>query len=113
MDEQTQETETETEIRGVVPPQGRMGYVLNGISNGAIFGSALLFSYEMYNQAKRGEMKNPVFAAGLGLTVVGCAVGAYFGLQEAKQLNSYRAALAKDLDSLHAKIDGHSAHKSR
>ena len=100
-------------IRGVKPPRTRTGTIFNGIGNGLMIGSIPILGYELAQQIKQGDLKNPIFTAGLCFAGAGALIGAYFGMKEAEHLKDYRTALANDLNDLHAKIDGKTAEPAR
>ena len=70
-----------------------------------IGGSGLLI-YNIAKHLKHGEPKGKLYFAAVAATGIGTIIGGIYGLHEAKQLNTYRAALAKDIETLHAQMDG-------
>jgi hypothetical protein len=93
-------------IRLVEKPQSKWMSLLNGAGNGAMVGGSLLVANNIFEHIKKPEGKSPFFLIATGATGICTAIGAMYGLREAKQVNDYRTALAKDIETLHAQIDG-------
>ena len=95
-------------IRLVEKPQSTVSTIANGVFNGATIGGGAFIIPEVAIKFFKPEMPIPhnYFRATVIATVIGASIGTYFSLKEAKQVNDYRTALAKDIETLHAQIDG-------
>lgn len=99
-------------IRGVSPPRTTFSTVMNSVGNWTMVGT-LPFVVSESVAHLQGKTLSPGFVkTNLALLAAGSVIGAVFGFQEARGLDSYREALVKDLDDLHAKVDGQSPAKA-
>ena len=95
-------------IRFVEKPASTFSTVMNGVFNGGTLGGAAFVVPEVAISFFKPEAKfsHNYFRGTVIATVLGASIGTYFSLKEAKQVNDYRAALAKDIETLHAQVDG-------
>ena len=95
-------------VRLVEKPQSAVSTVANGVFNGATIGGGIFIlpqvAVKFFNP--RAQFNHNYYRATVLSTVIGSAIGTYFSMKEAKQVNDYRAALVKDIETLHAQIDG-------
>ena len=92
-------------IRLVEKPKSGWSGLLNGAGNGAMVGGIGLVAYSIKDHISMGRANDKLFLLAAGAAGIATAIGAVYGLKEAKQVNDYRNALATDIETLHAQID--------
>lgn len=99
----SKETQTATEA-GV--PKSDASIVLGGAGNGLMLASIPWVAAEMYNDViKNKPLSRPIKIGGVFVAVAGCALGAAYGIKEAKELNHYRQSLREELADLRDKTE--------
>lgn len=88
-------------------PDSTLATILNGLGNGAMIGGAPFVVPEVITKAfaPQHQFSQRYFQMTIASTGICALVGAFFSLKEAKQVNDYRAALARDIESLHQRLD--------
>ncbi len=97
-------------VRFVERPQSYWMSLFNGAGNGAMIGGSALVAHNIWKHTHdvktKGIPRDKVHIAATAVTGICTAIGAVYGIREAKQVNSFRAALANDIETLHAQVDG-------
>jgi hypothetical protein len=93
-------------IRGVSPPRDTFTLVMNGVGNWTMIGTLPFIVGESLAALRGKPLSKAMIKGNLALLAGSSVVGAYFGLKEARELTSYRAALAQELAELHNKSAG-------
>ena len=93
-------------MKELTAPKNTGSTVLSGAGNGLMLGSLPLLITEMYSEVVSPlNLSKTMKIAGGFVAVLGCAVGAVYGLKEARELNNYRAALRGELSDIQEKVD--------
>ncbi len=83
------------------PSQSLTSVVLNSIGNGGTIGSIPLLVAETHAAFTHTHLSNKWLLANLGLIGVTSGIGCYFGLQEAKEIKTYRQSLNDEINKMH------------
>ena len=86
-------------------PTSHASIVLNGAFNGATIAGLPFAAYEMTHKIKGNATANPLTKTTLFAVIVGTAVGAYFGNEEARKTSAYQSAVSAEIQKLRADID--------
>lgn len=106
--------EKEQRLEHLAPPQNTTSYVLNGAGNGMTIGAIPFAALELYhNLVLKKEPPKAAIVATIFTTVAGAAIGGYFGMTEARQINRYRKAVREEIIDLREQIDEKSAELDR
>ncbi len=108
-------TDNVERIEKLTPPkESHLSTILNGIGNGAMIGT---MPFVLHSAARKITGREEVFgisrkAAGIVeafAMVTGCTVGAVLGMNEAKNLDAYRAGLNSEMAKTRAQVDANNA----
>lgn len=97
--------QTNVRHRVRAPEQSSISTFLNGVGNFWMLGTVPFIAAEFYSNISGKPLPKEFHMGSLAITVGSCAIGAVLGAREARQLNTYRHALANELDTLHDRID--------
>jgi len=101
--ESMDKTEQSQSLRDrVMPPKDSgVSVVLNGVGNGMMLGAAPFMLLEMYSHITGKTPNKALYKGNAIATVAGCALGAWFGMEEAKHLREYRTRMGEEILKLH------------
>lgn len=87
------------------PEQSSISTLLNGIGNGWMIGTIPFITAEFYSNITGKKLPKKLHVGSAVMTVASCAIGAYFGSREAKQLHNYRETLHGELSNLDQRLE--------
>lgn len=85
------------------PPESNASIVMNGVGNGMLLGTGPFMAMELFSQIREKPLDKVFYKGCAFATVVGCAVGAIYGIHEAKKLNKYRREIGEEINDLRAR----------
>ena len=86
------------------PPQSKFSVVLNGIGNGMMLGAVPFVAMELYSQLSGKALSPNARKGSVFATIAGCALGAAYGIHEARSLEGYRQKLGQEITRLSNKV---------
>lgn len=102
--------QSELHLDKIAPPvESHISTVLNGIGNGMMIGAVPLVMLNLYDEVKKGTINSTRNKWGIGLTVVSCALGGWFGVREAESLKGYREEVSSEVLKLREQVAANSA----
>jgi hypothetical protein len=96
-------------LRRLEPPgESSISTVMNGIGNGAMIGMLPTLLMNLFDEMKGTVLSDAQHKSrgrlGIGMTVVGCALGAAYGIHEARRLNEYRKGISQEVNNLRDEV---------
>ncbi len=96
--------EAEAETRLPQPSTSKLSAVINGMGNGATVGVATYALPRAYAALRHKPLPAENFRGSIFATIVGTAIGTWYGLHEAKQIEAYRDKLGSEIVTLHERV---------
>ena len=98
-------------------PTSHTSFVLNGMGNGAMLAATPFAAVEVLAKITKKPLlashQKQLMIGGVFASVVGAAVGAWYGNREAKSLTTYQAAVSEEIRKLRADVDAQAQDKAQ